>query len=463
MTTALGMRDLWRALRRPRAFVLVLLANLVQGCRLACGLPRPRFTSSLGQLLALLAVGWAFALAADWREVAGVDPQLSTWGLASAAARGYWWLLAVALVALLDGAPRGFLRLAVACAAADPLLWTAWLLANEAVPALAPRVAWSVPDALWWTMLLWQSCVMWRALRLLHGRFRWRMPVLAACYGAALYVVAERTPDAALLEATAARRVAAPLDVEGTYYAQSALLERALAALGEGRPGRPDFWFLGFGAYAGEAVFRREVEQVRDIVAAHFDTALRSLLLVNSRRTLAHHPLANRSNLDYMLRRLGARMERDEDILFLFLTSHGREDGDLVVDFGELGLRDLPPADLRRMLDEAGIRWRVLVVSACFSGAFLPALQGPDTLIITAAAADRSSFGCAHANRWTYFGEAFFRDALPMSTGLEGAFDAARDAIDRREREEGKLPSRPQMALGEGIAKQLARWRELRR
>jgi len=456
------MHSARRELQRPRPFFVVLLANLAHGCRLACGLSRPRFTVSLGQLLALLAVGWGCAFASDWRGLGSEPAQLSAWGLASDAARGYWWLLAVAVVALLDGAPRVFLRLAVACAAADPLLWGAWLLANEAVPVLAARVEWSVPDALWWTMLAWQSVVMARALRLVHGRFRWRIPALAACYGAALYVVAERTPDAALLEASAARRGAAPLDVEGTYYAQSALLDRALARLGEGRPGRPDFWFLGFGAYAGEAVFRREVAQVRDIVAAEFDTASRSLLLVNSRRTLTRHPLANRSNLDYVLRRLAARMERDEDILFLFLTSHGREDGNLVVDFGELGLRDLPPAELRRMLDESGIRWRVLIVSACFSGAFLPALQGPDTLIITAAAADRSSFGCAHENRWTYFGEAYFRDALPASGGLAVAFEAARDAIDRREREEGKSPSQPQMAAGDGIEQQLARWRQLR-
>jgi len=457
------MRGLARASQRSRAFLVVLLVNLAHGCRLACGLPRPRFTVSLGQLLALLAVGWVCAFAADWRGL-GEDPvQLSAWGLASDAARGYWWLLAVAVVALLDGAPRGFLRLAVPCAAADPLLWGAWLLADAATPALAAHGEGAVSEVLWWTMLAWQGFVMARALRLVHGRFRWRIPALAACYGAALYVVAERTPDTALLEASVARRSPAPLDVEGTYYAQSALLDRALAQLGEGRPGRPDFWFLGFGAYAGEAVFRREVTQVREIVAAEFDTAARSLLLVNSRRTLARHPLANRSNLDYVLRRLGARMERDEDILFLFLTSHGREDGKLVVDFGELGLRDLPPEDLRRMLDEARIRWRVLIVSACFSGAFLPALQGPDTLIITAAAADRSSFGCAHENRWTYFGEAFFRDALPASGGLGPAFEAARDAIDRRERKEGKDPSQPQMAAGADIERQLARWQALRR
>lgn len=446
-----------------RMFFVAFGANLLHGCRLACGLPRPRFTCSLGQLVALLAIGWGFAFATDWRGLDGASAQLSVTGLAGDAARSYWWLLAVAILALLEGTPRTFLRLAVPCAAADPLLWVWWLLANAAAPMFATQVAWSIPDVLWWTTLAWQSFVMGRALCLLHGRYRWRIPVFAAFYGVAMYAVTEYTPDTALLVAKRTPGAQTPLDVETTYYAQSDLLETALAKLDDGQPGRPDFWFLGFGAYAGEAVFRREVEQVRHIVASRFDTASRSLLLVNSRRTLTQHPLANGSNLDFILRRLGARMERDEDILFLFLTSHGREDGDLVVDFGELGLRDLTPAELRRMLDEAGIRWRVLVVSACFSGAFLPVLQGPDTLVITAAAADRSSFGCAHENRWTYFGEAFFHDALPTSSGLDSAFGIARDAISRREQAEGKLASQPQMALGDGIAAQLARWRESRR
>ncbi len=456
------MRDRARVAHRWREFVVALGGNLVQGCRLACGLPRPRFTVSLGQLVALLAIGWGCAFFADWQGLDGDAARVSAWGLATDAARGYWWLAVVAVVALLAGASRGFLLLAVACAAADPLLWAWWLAANALAPTLAAHVQWSVFDALWWSTLAWQTVVMGRALCLLHGRFRWRVPVLAVLYGLALYVVAARTPDEALLQAAGPRSEGAPLDVEGTYYAQSALLETAFAGLGDGRPGRPDVWFLGFGAYAGEAVFRREVMQVRDVVAARFDAAPRSLVLVNSRRTLTQRPLANRSNLDYALRRLAARMERDEDILFLFLTSHGREDGELVVDFGELGLRDLTPAELRRMLDESGIRWRVIVVSACFSGAFLPALEGEDTLVITAAAADRSSFGCAHENRWTYFGEAFFRDALAADTGLEQAFELARSAIERRERAEGKTPSQPQMALGEGIAKQLERWRDHR-
>lgn len=453
MTTSPGMRATGPGGRYVRA----LMGNVLQGARLACGLRRPRFSVSLGQLAGLLALGWLIAFAVDWHAQEGGRLRMSDWGLAAAAARAYWWLVAVAFIAFANGTPRLALRIAVACAAAEPLLWGGWLGAQAFTARLPLPADWPSADFLWWATLVWQAGVMGRALRLTDTRMRWRVPLLAGLYGLSLYVVGERTPDAALLTPVA-RRAPAPLDVEATYYAQSALLDAALARLDDGRPGLPDVWFVGFGAYADEAVFRREATQVQDIVGTHFDAASRSLLLLNSRRTLTRLPLANGSNLDFLLRHLGQRMERDEDILFLFLTSHGREDGDLVVEFADLGLRDLSPLALRRMLDEAGIRFRVIVVSACFSGAFVPELAGPDTLVITAAAHDRSSFGCAHENQWTYFGEAFFRDALAGGQGLAAAFETARAAIERRERHEGKTPSRPQFVMGDAIARQLARF-----
>lgn len=455
------MRHLAQAWGLTCRFGVALSRNLAAGARLALGLPLRQFSVSLGQFIALLAVGWMFALAVDWSDLEAAGA-LSGWGVAAVAARAYWWLAAVALVAVLNGHRHGFLPLAVACAAADPLLWLIWLLANELVTRLQMPPAWPVQDLLWWATLAWQGAVMARALRLLHRHFRWRNPALATLYAALLYLTLQHSPDEALWQAAVPATPRAALDVEGTYYAQSRLLDASLSTLEPGRRGLPDFVFVGFGAYAGEGVFRREVMQVRDIVGTRFDTRERSLLLVNSRRTVDELPLANRSNLHYVLRQVAQRMETDEDILFLFLTSHGREDGRLVVDFGEMGLNDLEPAELRRILDEAGIKWRVLVVSACFSGAFLPALESPHTLVITAAAHDRSSFGCAHENEWTYFGEAFFRDALADTRDLPAAFRAASELIDARERREGKEPSRPQMAVGGEIEAQLARWAEMR-
>lgn len=457
MTLHPGMRAARTLGRESWRFACLLARNLGQGCRLALGRPHPRLAVSIGQLVALLALGWACALLADWRAADGAL-RISAWGVATEAARAYWWLGAVAIVALLNGRPGSFLQVTVACAAAEPLLWAYWFVALAALPALSARVAWPWQDAIWWSVFAWQVFILARALRLTHPHFRWRIPALAAFYGAGLYASLEYLPDQALLVPAGPSPAAPPLDVEGTYYAQSGLLGAALEGVGPGRPGVPDFYFLGFGAYADEAVFRREVAQVRRIVGSRLDTSTRAVTLVNSPRTLQQYPLANRSNLEYVLHHLARRMEAEQDILFLFMTSHGAETGELVVDFGELGLNDLRPEELRAMLERAGIGWRVLVVSACYSGAFVPALQDPRTLVITAAASDRSSFGCAHENEWTYFGEAYFRDALAGGSSLTEAFERARAAIELREAREGKEGSRPQMSVGDEIGAHLARW-----
>lgn len=457
MTLHPGMRALGSLGRAILRFVCLLGGNLWQGCRLALGLPRPRFVATIGQLLALLALGWACALLADWRAADG-PLRISAWGIATEAARAYWWLGALATVALLNGQPGSFLRMVVACAAAEPLLWAFWFAAATALPALSSWLAWPWQDIIWWSVLAWQVSILARALRLSHPRFRWRIPALAAVYGAGLHASVEYLPDQALLVPAGPTAAMPPLDVEGTYYAQSGLLDAALDGVGPGRPGVPDFYFLGFGAYADEAVFRREVAQVRRIVGSRLDADTRAVSLVNSPGTLRQFPLASRSNLEYVLHELARRMEREQDILFLFMTSHGTESGELVVDFGELGLNDLRPEELRDMLERARIGWRVLIVSSCYSGAFVPALQDPRTLVITAAASDRSSFGCAHENTWTYFGEAYFREALAGGRSLIEAFEHARAAIASREASEGKEASQPQMSVGEEIEAHLARW-----
>jgi hypothetical protein len=103
------------------------------------------------------------------------------------------------------------------------------------------------------------------------------------------------------------------------------------------------------------------------------------------------------------------------------------------------------------MLDRAGVRHRVVVISACYSGVFLGPLVNDDTLVITAADVDHSSFGCQDKVKWTYFGDAFFNRALRSSTDLRSAFATARTLIRLREMRYGLVPSNPQIAGGKNI------------
>jgi len=246
------------------------------------------------------------------------------------------------------------------------------------------------------------------------------------------------------------------VNVEDVFYAQHALVAEAVDSLAGDRPGVVDLYHVGFGSYAHQAVFRREVEHVRAILDERFDTAGRSLALINFADTVGRVPIASRSNLELALQGVAARMNTEEDVLLLYLTSHGSPNGKLSVSFWPLQLNDLTAQDLRRMLDDSGIRWRVIVVSACYSGTFIDALQDEGTLVITASARDRNSFGCSNENEYTYFGEAFFRDALAETRSFAAGFERAKAIVTRREKEEGRKPSEPKLVSGEAIAAKLA-------
>jgi hypothetical protein len=142
--------------------------------------------------------------------------------------------------------------------------------------------------------------------------------------------------------------------------------------------------------------------------------------------------------------------------VMLYLESHGTRDHRLAVEFWPLQLNPLTPQLLRRMLDDSKIKWRIIVVSACYSGGFIEPLKDEHTLIMTASAADRTSFGCGSESEATYFGDALFQHALRFDDSFVTAFDKARERIAERERAEGvSPPSDPQIYVGDAMAAKL--------
>ena len=245
------------------------------------------------------------------------------------------------------------------------------------------------------------------------------------------------------------------VDVAKTLQLQSDLLGRALASLRPTLQAQPQLYFVGFAGYGRQAVFKREVLAVRQLFDARYGTRGRSIALVNHQTTLRELPLASTSNLERTLAHLGTVMNPSRDVLFLFLTSHG-EEGLFVVEMPSFGLQHLRPAELKDMLQRSGIKNSVIVLSACHSGSFLPALADPTTLVIAAARADRSSFGCEDRRQWTYFGEAYFDRALRAEPSFVRAFERARDLIASWEAKAKLEPSLPQIGGGERLGPALA-------
>ncbi len=237
---------------------------------------------------------------------------------------------------------------------------------------------------------------------------------------------------------------------------QPQLLAESLQALEPQRPGVVDLYFVGFAPYASQDVFLKDVVAARTAVNERFDTAKRSVALVSNPRTVLETPIATVSNLRSTLAAVSERIDRDEDVVMLFLTSHGGKDHRLAVEFFPLRLDSLNPSDLKSMLDHAGIRWRIVVISACYSGGFIPALADERTIVMTAAAVDRTSFGCSHDSEMTFFTDALFNQALRTERSLLGAFERARSLVLEREKAEGfSPPSDPLIFVGAAIREKL--------
>jgi hypothetical protein len=213
----------------------------------------------------------------------------------------------------------------------------------------------------------------------------------------------------------------------------------------EQQQSRPETYIVSFGLFGDQSVFESEARGAARILQERLRAKSAPIVRFNGKRGGS----ATAQTLAATLRRAGAAMDRDNDVLAVVLTSHGSPEG-LAIVAGNVS-QTLTPPDLRSMLDASGAKYRVVIISACYSGVFLPALADARTLVITAAAADRSSFGCEDRARWTYFGDAFFNRALRRAPDLETAFDVARRLVTAREQQEGFEPSNPQMAGGSEV------------
>jgi len=247
---------------------------------------------------------------------------------------------------------------------------------------------------------------------------------------------------------------------EQVMYAQAKRMDEAISKLTPRVPGKVNLYLVAFAGDGSENVFRNEVEYVEKQFAERFDAGGHMLVLINNPATLTQRPLASLSNLESAIDAVAAKMKTDEDVLLLFITSHGSPEHELAVNLDPLPLDLIAPEDLADLLAGSNIRNKVIVLSACYSGGFIDALKGPSTMVITASRADRPSFGCGNKSDITDFGRAFFVNGLNHSDNFDGAFDEARKLVNGWESKAGEEHSDPQISKTPQIESQLRLWRE---
>ncbi len=315
-------------------------------------------------------------------------------------------------------------------------------------------IAWSVFAAL----SAWFIAAMWRISRAVTGS-----RLVAAClvlYAFAVFIFASwqlQTDEWQAAESYDAESY----DDEGygsfelsqeLFESQQTLLNEALQAITPSAQGERQLYGVVYAPY-DEDVFLRESAMVQRVLEERFGARSRVVRLVNNSGTAADLPWATPLNLERSLQALAKTMDVERDVLMVYLTSHGGDDFTLSAWNWPLAVEELTAGRLRSMLDEAGIRHRVIAVSACYSGGWIEPLQDEDTLVMTAADTDHTSYGCGSKSELTFFGRAVFDEQLRNTLSFEDAFNAAVPVIRQREVEAKKDDgfSNPQLFVGENI------------
>jgi hypothetical protein len=248
-----------------------------------------------------------------------------------------------------------------------------------------------------------------------------------------------------------------PDSLELGLLAQGRLLDDALTKVPASTPA-VELYTLTVGGDGKQSVFLRESDYVSNMLNSRFG-AFGQIRLVNHRDHLVDRPMATRENLRRAALTLAER-SGPEDLIFIYLTSHGTSEHELVLDQPRMELADLPADELAAVLAPLKNRDKIIVISACYSGGFIPALKDERTLIMTASRADRVSFGCSEEANFTYFGDALFAQALNQTDDLEQAFKLAKATVAERELADSFEASEPQIWAPKTV---LSHWQLLRK
>jgi Peptidase C13 family len=247
---------------------------------------------------------------------------------------------------------------------------------------------------------------------------------------------------------------------EAVLAAQSYLLDNALDKLADERSGETDLYFVAFAPHGRSDAYRADAEAAQHVMDAKWGTEGRSIVLVNNAKTLISAPFATVTNLRETLNEIGGAIDPEDDVVMIYVTSPTARNNQIAAEQPPLGLVELGPAGLKQLLDDAGIKWRIIVVAACYSGGFVNALADDNTLVITSSKSDTPSFGCDDRTPPTLFGDAFFQHGLGKAGTFESAFDIAKARVSERESAAGYAPSEPQWKLGERMAHKLKNLRK---
>jgi hypothetical protein len=247
----------------------------------------------------------------------------------------------------------------------------------------------------------------------------------------------------------------AEVDAAALELLQPPLLEAEMKKLLPERKGTTDIYAIGMAGWSDQNVFIKELNGGLAILNRSLGLDRGAIRLINHRDTIESAPVANRTNFAAAVHAIAGIMNKDEDVLLVFITSHGSPAGVGLVLADALSVV-LSPDHVASVLDREGIKNRLIIVSACYSGVFAKRLAAANSIVLTAADENSPSFGCSNEREWTFFGDAFFNQSLSEGVSLKEAFEDAKVKISQWEIHDDVPPSSPQGHFGSAISEKLA-------
>ncbi len=233
------------------------------------------------------------------------------------------------------------------------------------------------------------------------------------------------------------------------HLAQHKRLSTSLAALQPQRPGTVDAYVVSIGLDS-DPVFGREASEAAKVLSRRYGAIGRTIFLsAGADDNATGTPQGSPPNLATALAAIAAKMNLKEDVLILFATTHGDPINGLAYRDGNKGTGMIAPLRMANLLDDLGFERRMILLSACYAGVFLPHLTNENSIIVTAAASNRTSFGCAPGNDWTFFGDALINNGLRKPQPFDKAAEEAVSLISKWESSKQLIASRPQTFVGD--------------
>lgn len=206
--------------------------------------------------------------------------------------------------------------------------------------------------------------------------------------------------------------------------------------------------FAGFAMHSQSKAFRNDVLSAEKSILQTDPDALIFKLSNPAIGQAPDWPFATAENMESVLKKMGS-IAKSEDKVVVLMTTHGNENL-LAINFNNNAYPAVNPKMLNEWMSALRGKPTLLVLSACYSGSFLPAVTGPSRIVLTASAKSRTSFGCNFHSDNTYFIDALFNQKELLNLSIEQAFNQAKITIDIKEKDKKLTPSLPQVFIGVG-------------